>query len=44
MPPPISYVELIVLRTDYLRGSLFVRGPPWLGGFEGALVLALRNI
>ena len=27
---PLSYVELIVLRTDYLRGPLFVR-PPRLG-------------
>ena len=27
---PLSYVEQIVLpvRTDYLRGPLFVRGPP----------------
>ena len=25
---PLSYVESIVLRTDYLRGSFFVRPPP----------------
>ena len=33
---PLSYVELIVLRTDYLRGPLFVRGPHQLGGSGGA--------
>ena len=33
---PLSYVELIVLRTDYLRGPLFVRAPPRLGGSGGA--------
>ena len=31
---PLSYVELIVLRTDYLRGPLFVRPPP-IKGFGG---------
>ena len=25
---PLSYVEQIALRTDYLRGPLFVRPPP----------------
>ena len=33
---PLSYVELILLCTDYLRGSLFVRTPGW--GVQGALV------
>ena len=34
---PLSYVELIVLRTDYLRGPHFVRRPPpRLGGSGGA--------
>ena len=38
----LSYVELIVLRTDYLRGPLFVRPPPPPGwGVWGALVSAL---
>ena len=33
---PLSYVELIVLRTDYLRDPLFVRPPPPPGwGFGG---------
>ena len=32
---PLSYVELIILRTDYLRGPLFVR-PPQLGSSRGA--------
>ena len=36
-----SYVEKIVLRTDYLRRPLFVGVPPPVGGFEGALVSAL---
>ena len=30
---PLSYVDQMVLRTDYLRGPLFVRPPPpRLGG------------
>ena len=33
---PLSYVELVVLRTDYLRGPFFVRPPPRLGGSRGA--------
>ena len=37
---PLSYVDQIVLRTDYLRGPLFVRGSPRLGCW-GALVSAL---
>ena len=37
---PLSYVDKIVLPTDYLRGPLFVRGSPgW--GVRGALVSAL---
>ena len=32
---PLSYVELIVLRTDYLRGPLFVRPPIPVGRFGG---------
>ena len=28
-------VELIVIRTDYLRGPLFVRPPPPVGRFGG---------
>ena len=33
---PLSYVELILLRTDYLRGSFFVRPPG--RGVQEALV------
>ena len=33
---PLSYVEQIALRTDYLRSPLFVRPPPRLGGSGGA--------
>ena len=32
----LSYVEKLVLRTGYLRGTLFVRPPPRLGGSGGA--------
>ena len=39
---PLSYVELIVLRTDYLRGPLFVH-PPSGWGVQGALVSALER-
>ena len=31
---PLSHVEQIVLRTDYLRSPGFVRPPP-VGGFGG---------
>ena len=41
---PLSYVELIVLSTDYLRGPLFVRRPPPGWGVRGALVSALISI
>ena len=32
---PLSYVDQILLCTDYLRGPLFVRSPPPVGGFGG---------
>ena len=36
---PLSYVEQIVIRTDYLLGPLFVRDPPG----RGAIVSAQLN-
>ena len=39
---PLSYVELIVLRTDYLRGYLFVRPPP-VWAVQRTLVSALER-
>ena len=40
---PLSYVELIVLRTDYLWGPLLVRGPARLGGSGGASFGTVRT-
>ena len=37
---PLSYVELIVIRTDYLRGPFLCAPPPGWGD-RGALVSAL---
>ena len=40
---PLSYVELIVLRTNYLLGPPFCAPPPPGWGVQGALVSALER-
>ena len=41
---PLSYIELIVLRTNYLLGSPFCAPPPTPGWrVQGALVSALER-